>query len=826
MSIFGVGYPSAKALEEGSIYVYHFPVNFKLGIRDRVHRHTGDGGASLVRFRNVMSYECLIKFLHETNSDLQYVLSSLTGISVDKICNTGYNSTYTQSSWKKSASTLWIDNFNYRPEGEIKHPEVLKPTAGDMGIRSIFRINMPKNHYNEDNRTKRLVNRGVEPFTLASTAIPAYKKAEMESVFYCSYNTTPVERYTMNCKDLRCTPHRTGNKYYDDTDECPREFMNMITNDFVNVDTVKSGKTYYADFKNECNKPGEYERGYSIQTKDIQENTYFPTIDYLKDSTLFNHIMIGKGNVEIPKVRVNEWRIPVYIYPKHIADIKSNYHELENNPDYIVNNKSYNYYDESYNNYQNFYDDTVSIDIQIDFMPNPFTHLSEDIVGDIPSSREQHTYKQNETHKHIIEDINDKWAVGSAHTKFKRKRVVDFKFKPDGDKEFQMNKRADRHMRYKIKFHKLSKFNSTEYNFTECEKVYDSEADIPVSSGLIVGNYARFGESESNPRMKDHQIWCNYKYEGLYPDPEDLTNPTDLHVHFEHVHIDSEEQLKDSYRRFFDKSGLKLLGYVVIKGYSGLVGSTLTGGKFTPSAVYPVDKSGVNTNTITSYSNATRTHDTFFKVTFRVDKEFSSGIYGGSAVFPPTTLINQDFTKVDFSKGAVFPNVEEDSNGYVNGYKKSKDLMWGSKEFYDYRIKDNGGFIRMPAQDYLQWMDMYFNRCPAWRNDYTELNGGVGAYTVWERKYMKLGQNGELERYKTQTTLSGYINPMTSTLDWYYFSHNIDGLKTKLKSKNIGGQTMVYVGNNKGYGGSSGTPPSYDESDEGFIIDSDGYPVI
>ena len=162
----------------------------------------------------------------------------------------------------------------------------------------------------------------------------------------------------------------------------------------------------------------------------------------------------------------------------------------------------------------------------------------------------------------------------------------------------------------------------------------------------------------------------------------------------------------------------------------------------------------------------------------------------------------------------------------MNGYKKSKDLMWGSKEFYDYRIKDNGGFIRMPAQDYLQWMDMYFNRCPAWRNGYTELNECVGAYTVWERKYMKLGQNGELERYKTQTTLSGYINPMTSTLDWYYFSHNIDGLKTKLKSKNIGGQTMVYVGNNKGYSGSSSIPPSYDESDEGFIIDNDGYPVV
>ena len=37
---------------------------------------------------------------------------------------------------------------------------------------------------------------------------------------------------------------------------------------------------------------------------------------------------------------------------------------------------------------------------------------------------------------------------------------------------------------------------------------------------------------------------------------------------------------------------------------------------------------------------------------------------------------------------------------------------------------------------------------------------------------------------------------------------------------------MVYVGNNKGFGGSYIAPPSYDENDEGFIIDSDGYPVI
>jgi len=40
----------------------------------------------------------------------------------------------------------------------------------------------------------------------------------------------------------------------------------------------------------------------------------------------------------------------------------------------------------------------------------------------------------------------------------------------------------------------------------------------------------------------------------------------------------------------------------------------------------------------------------------------------------------------------------------MTSYEKSPDLRWGEYDFYRYRIKDNGGYLRPPMDDILDFM--------------------------------------------------------------------------------------------------------------------------
>lgn len=592
----------------------------------------------------------------------------------------------------------------------------------------------------------------IQPYSLATEAMGHLRKSEYEAVYYCKYDTLGVQSTTYNVEELARI------------DES-REYYKSV---FTEYDHPLRNKHYWGEInqaKDITHRDSLYGR---LLRRPIKEN-------YDIDSIVAEHIA---NTVTIPNVRINTWKIPLYTDKCMTADI--------------------------------FID---GLDVQIDFMPNPFEHLDENSISNINGV----TITGNELHRHKLIYNEYSWNTGTFHTAF-------LKENPVSNQKVLMNKRPTRHMRYKLSFAKSFPNRDYTYNnsadYIQVEKIYDTEADLPMSRGfaLYPEPVHQFG-GKWLQQTSNIELWAHPTAEGIGPDPEDLTNPMDLAVDFMFVGGTTSEGTSgpglapeihpQPSRKIRDKD-LYLLGFLVIKGYSGLVGSTLLNGNFDWYTKF-VDgvTDGYNEATTTSYSRATRPHDTFFKVTLRVPKGIP--IAGGRYVEPdsmysnngrpsfservkpnmtaeltpaniilePTTLALSRMSEHEHHKvkGWIYPILAEPSSGfyydsidtrlpntYQDGLYSVTEYKWGSPEFYTHRIMDRGGFLRMPIQDWIWWYDTWYGRAkkyPKYRNYY-----GTGIH-------MK--------------TVSGYMNPLTSFLDYYYYKTDPERSQW-LKNKNVGGQ--------------------------------------
>ena len=709
MSIFGRGYPFTEMTKQGMLDTSDIPSNMKL--------------KDIEEYKNVLSRAHLKMILQDTESELSFIISGILGLDIRSI---------------KLIRNEQL-TYNYRFDNRVSGLDIYI----DQDDLRMY-INPTRDTY-------------IQPFSLASEALHHINKSEYEAIYYCKFDETPITRTAFE-----------ANKIFRPVNESKRAYDKFVDDD--------SKKNYFHST--------------------TQYNAH-NSMDLLKDCLyggfLFNN-QKSYPRIEVPNVRVNEWLIPLFT-------------------DAFLNSQMY----------------VDGLDVQIDFMPNPFKHINANTINMIsgPKMRGQngsnnewyvkHTRNPNDVHNDGL-PITTNWTKGTHHTGAGMWLDIYANYDSDYDKngenfiqEFLFNKRADRHMRYKISAatcfrEDLEGTRPAEY--VEVEKVYDSEADIPMSSGIIA--------SKSKLSFQAH-LQCLARCEGIHPDPEDLTNPMDLAVDFIFCQCNSYEYLNSGgglsmisqeHTHMINGKPCSLFGYLVIRGYSGLVGSTLQDGSFER---LKGDKIYSGSDVVTSYNNATRAHDTFFKVTIRtpkgitiaggnydeIDKKMSVdgsnrfadiilpyhdkeiGVTGH--IFPiPTTLETDSFDDIglDSTAGGIYPELTVSRSGHSRdivsgypfdysdkkGYHVSKDLVWGSEEFYKYRIKDKGGFLRMPIQDYLEWNFMFHRRL--YDNVLDVIQGPT----------------------RTFEDFSGYLNPLTSALDFYFYKYG--GLKAKLEGKNIGGQRM------------------------------------
>ncbi|UTV61321.1 hypothetical protein JDFnp4_143 [Fusobacterium phage JD-Fnp4] len=708
MSIFGRGYPFTEMTKQGMLDTNDIPANIKL--------------RNIAKYKNVLSRAHLKMILQDTESELSFIISGILGLdirSIKLIRKEQLTSSY-KNDEIKCGLDIYIDGDDLR-----------------------MYINPARNTC-------------IQPFSLASEALHHINKSEYEAIYYCKFDETPITRTRFDT-DKIYKPSAESRRIYDDC---------MDDN---------------------------WKRGYFHSTTQYHAHN---SIDLLNDCLYKGFVYNNQKEypqIEVPNVRVNEWLIPLFT-------------------DVFLNSQMY----------------VDGLDVQIDFMPNPFKHINANTIslingpnvrtGDTGYCYARHDMNLHNPHNDGTPNFSH-WTKGTHHTGAGMWININGNYTPYYDRndanfiqEFLLNKRADRHMRYKISAatcfrEDLEGTRPAEY--VEVEKVYDSEADIPMSCGFISG--------KSSYSFREH-LQCLTRCEGIHPDPEDLTNPMDLAVDFIFCQCDSYEVLSPGgglstiereHTHTINGKPCSLFGYLVIRGYSGLVGSTLQDGSFEK---LKRDQVYDGSDAVTSYNNATRAHDTFFKVTIRTPKGIT--IVGGNCddidkrevmgserkfadrilpyhdrgigvsghLFPiPTTLETDSFDDIglDSVAGGIYPELtraytrhpRDIVSGYPfnysdkNGYHVSKDLVWGSEEFYKYRIRDKGGFLRMPIQDYLEWNFMFHRR----------LFDNV----------LDVTQQGSPRAFKG---FSGYLNPLTSALDFYFYKYG--GLKAKLEGKNIGGQEM------------------------------------
>lgn len=709
MSIFGRGYPFTEMTKQGMLDTNDIPSNMKL--------------KDIEEYKNVLSRAHLKMILQDTESELSFIISGILGLdirSIKLIRNEQLTQAYRIDSVREGLD-IYIDQDDLR-----------------------MYINPAKGAY-------------IQPFSLASEALHHINKSEYEAIYYCKFDETPITRTAF-----------PANKIYGPVSETKRMYDKFIDDD--------SKKEHFHS-----------------KTRYKAHNS----IDLLKDCLYGGFIYNNQKEyprIEVPNVRVNEWLIPLFT-------------------DAFLNSQMY----------------VEGLDVQIDFMPNPFKHIDMKTISLIDGAKS----KDDAGEYYVRHDVNpsnphndgmpvtNTWSKGTHHTGAGMQLEINGNYdytnynKTDQNfiQEFLLNKRADRHMRYKISAatcfrEDLEGTRPAEY--VEVEKVYDSEADVPMSRGFIA--------SHSSFSYHGH-LQCMPTCEGIFPDPEDLTNPMDLAVDFifcqcnmyeELLPFGGASQILQNHTHRINGKECSLFGFLVIRGYSGLVGSTLQDGSFEKlkrDMVYD------GTDAVTSYNNATRAHDTFFKVTVRapkgitivggnleeINKRMSIGYTGNrfedrikpyhdkeinvkGHLFPmPTTLETDSFDDIglDGVAGGIYPELPRINHkttainivsGYPfnysdnKGYHVSKDLVWGSEEFYKYRIRDKGGFLRMPIQDYLEWNFMFHRRL---------YNNVIGN---------RIQNSGVYQGF------SGYLNPLTSALDFYHYRYG--GLKATLEGKNIGGQLM------------------------------------
>ena len=711
MSIFGRGYSFTEMVKQGMLDINDIPSNIKL--------------RNIAEYKNVLSRAHLKMILQDVESELSFIVSGLLGLDIRSI-----------KLIRREQLT-----YNYK-NNNIQGGLDIYIDYDDLRMY----ISPARNTY-------------IQPFSLASEALHHINKSEYEAIYYCKFDETPITR----------TPFE-ANKIFRNTHESKRIYDYFMDDD---------SKRYYF---------------HSTTTYHAHNS-----IDLLKDCLYGGFLYNNQKDyprIEVPNVRVNEWLIPLFT-------------------DAFLNSQMY----------------VDGLDVQIDFMPNPFKHIKQTTISPIDGPKgvndsEEYYVRHDINPRNIYNDgtpFTTSWTEGTHHTGAGMWLDIHGKYNGGYNKtnnnfiqEFLFNKRADRHMRYKISAatcfrEDLEGTRPAEY--VEVEKVYDSEADIPMSSGIIAGR--------SNLSFYEH-LQCLVRCEGIHPDPEDLTNPMDLAVDFIFCQCDSYEVLSSGgglstiekeHTHIINGKPCSLFGYLVIRGYSGLVGSTLQDGSFER---LKGDKIYSGSDAVTSYNNATRAHDTFFKVTIRtpkgitiaggnydnIDKRQSTGNERPFAervlpyndrevgvtghIFPiPTTFETESFDDIglDTVAGGIYPeltraysrNPRDIISGYPfnysdkKGYHVSKDLVWGSEEFYKYRIRDKGGFLRMPIQDYLEWNFMFHKRLYD-----SVLDAAQGPNTTATER--------------TFEGFSGYLNPLTSALDFYFYEYG--GLKSKLEGKNIGGQRM------------------------------------
>lgn len=515
---------------------------------------------------------------------------------------------------------------------------------------------------------------------------------------------------------------------------------------------------------------------------------------YLKEALDKNKTDV---TLHVPKVRVNTWKIPIFT-------------------DAHVNTLAF----------------VRDLDVQIDFMATPFSN-SLDITKNLESA---HITDLNGGNARVVpgEDLENRefdpslgiyytknggyimcrTAVGKNYNTVFSKRIV-----------YSLNKRPNRHCRYLVSAYGYAdkpNFPNTEYTFPaqylRVNKVYDTDAEQPLSSGFSQFGIKTYNSGDNN------DFRCKLSYEGISPDPEDLTNPQDICVDFEFVQCKLDSNFKPIDTVNIGNKKKTLLGYLVLKAYSGIVGSTLHNGVYDFIGTDD-DDTKTTPDRFTSYEFKTRPHDVFFKVTLRTSKyqacaggNFTdvkrankddevvdsnakniwnklkinnthdvlkidndvaskrraldySGIFPDDSnespiYFAPT--INLQYNgevENQNSKANMFKKFEGVSGGitpdFMTSYTKSPDYMWGEYDFYKDRIVDKGGFLRPPIQDTIWFLREFWHML-------------------------------ERTRKFSSNYITGPINWLTVSLDKYYYDNDSRIRDLLGDNPNVGGVNLNF----------------------------------
>ena len=601
------------------------------------------------------------------------------------------------------------------------------------------------------------------PFNLTNIYMETIQKPEFEAVYYCKFDETPLP--TVPISSFKFMP------------------MQKL------VDLAKELTDYT-----------------------INRRELFSSTNLYQSKAIFKYIRkdMTNGNsppmIYFPKVRVNTWKIPIFT-DTHVNTIA------------LIRD----------------------LDIQIDFMALPFSKRINDIALNMESApvgyRERHVVGdefsggevEGVIHYMSADDITD------AHEAIQSSQFGNFikfrRFKKAGStySEFEKtsgvytsNKRPNRHLRYLVSaygYFDKPNFPGTEYKTTaqyvRVNKVYDSEGEQPLSPG-----FAEFSSyTEKNNTITQNFKYPIQQYEGIHPDPEDLTNPMDISVDFEFVQCKLNEKFEPVDTIQIGNKRKTLFGYLVLKAYSGYVGSTLHDG------VYDIVDSNIDGDVdavedittpkrFTSYDTRTRPHDVMFKVTLRtqkyqncasgnftnvtrnniddvvidsgarnvwnilsynmtkngimidnneaekrniLDRSIKPDAYNESPIYFAPTLNTID-------KKVIFKKFEETAGGiypsFMASYEKSPDYLWGEFDFYNHRILDKGGYLRPPIQDTVIFLR------ETWK--------GI----EWTRRF-------------STNYFTGPINWATASLDKYWYDADIR-VRNMIGIANVGGLRLDF----------------------------------
>ena len=545
------------------------------------------------------------------------------------------------------------------------------------------------------------------PLNLTNLALQNMREAEYVATYYCKFDTSPLPVYDVTnelsyIKAAFCTP-------YD------YQYGKNFKND-------KSLAKWFYNYRNESTQ--------NYYSNDRQN---------------------GQGeklrHINVPKVRVNTWKIPIFT-------------------------------DGHYNSVSFIRD----LDVQIDFMSSP---LSNDYFTKNMESSYISVTGRGLVPGEDLEGQEFDASVGVYHT-INGQFIGVHKTASPGDFTtaikryvYSLNKRPNRHCRYRVSAYGYAtkpNFPGVEETFparwVNVEKVYDTEAEYPMSFG-----YNHNGGDVGNDNL-------GILPEGISPDPEDLTNPMDIAVDFEFVQCKVDENFNPIDTHHIEERTPKtLFGYLILRAYSGIVGSTLQDGVYDKDAITAEEPLA---NPYTSYDVKTRPHDVFFKVTLRTPKHqksvggnfykirrrnetdvvedvddskkwgwlknnkldpnkikvefndiekmqfldsrisFDSNLEGAVYFAPTLSQIktNEIFKDTDKTPGFIRPS-------FMASYEKSPDLRWGEYDFYRYRIRDNGGYLRPPMDDILDFMFVANFANSIRRNNNNALSGHVNIGTMY-----------------------------------------------------------------------------------------------